>query len=140
MTTRRKIFLLCAGLPGLILALSVVLYFSAAKLINSGSVKEKINAYLIGKAGASVTYGNSEFHLFPLPEIIFHQVNISIPDKAEASVASLRAYPDLWSLIKGKVRIAKLSLEAPQFYVKISEDMEKPSLEQIEEKIRSVVH
>ena len=140
MSIRRKIFLLLAGLLVLILGFSAVLYFSAAKLINSESVKEQIHVYLLGKSGAGIRYGNSEFHLFPLPEIIFHQVNISIPDKAEASVASLRAYPDLWSLMKGKVRIAKLSLEAPQFSVKISEDMEKPSLEQIEEKIRSVVH
>ncbi|MBS1114215.1 MAG: AsmA family, partial [Nitrospirae bacterium] len=140
MSTRRKIFLLIGGLLGLVLVLSVVLYFSAAKLINSESVKEQINAYLIGKAGASITYGNSEFHLFPLPEIIFHQVQLSIPDKAEGSVLSLKTYPSLWSLIKGKVRIAKLSLEAPDFTVKISEDMDKPSLEEIEEKVRSVTH
>ena len=50
---------------GLILGFSVVLYFSAAKLINSESVKEQINAYLLGKSGASIRYGNSEFHLFP---------------------------------------------------------------------------
>src|SRR5512135_1733652 len=119
MTRRRKIFLLLAGLPGLIFVLSIVLYFSAAKLINSGSVKEEINAYLMGKAGASITYGNSEFHLFPLPELIFHQVNISIPGKAEGSVASFRVYPDLLSLMKGRVGIAKVSLETPHFTVKI---------------------
>ncbi|MFZ2196452.1 MAG: hypothetical protein WAV13_01875, partial [Thermodesulfovibrionales bacterium] len=139
MSTRRKIFLLLAGLLGLILVLSVVVYYSAAKLINSESVKEQINAYLIGKAGAGITYGNSEFHLFPLPEIIFHKVHLSIPDKTEGSVVSLKAYPSLWSLLKGKVRVAKLSLEAPDFTVKISEDMKKPSLEEIEEKVRSVV-
>lgn len=139
MSTRRKIFLLLAGLLGLILVLSVAVYYSAAKLINSESVKEQINTYLIGKAGAGITYGNSEFQLFPLPEIIFHQVHLSIPDKAEGSVLSLKAYPSLWSLIKGKVRVAKLSFEAPDFTVKISEDMKKSSLEEIEGKVRSVV-
>ncbi|MCL5023572.1 MAG: AsmA-like C-terminal domain-containing protein [Nitrospirae bacterium] len=140
MTTRRKIFLLLSGLPALILILSALFYFSAAKLINSESVKERIHVYLLGKAGASITYGNSEFHLFPLPELIFHQVNISIPGKAEGSVASLRAYPDLFSLMKGRVWIAKVSLETPHFTVKMSKDTEKPSLEQMEEKIRSAVH
>ncbi len=124
----------------LIFILSVVLYFSAAKLINSESVKEKINSYLMGKAGVSVTYGNSEFHLFPLPELIFHQVNISIPGKAEGSIASLRVYPDLLSLMKGRVGIAKASLETPHFTFKIPKDTKKPSLEEIEEKVRSVVH
>ncbi len=140
MSTKRKIFLLLTGLLGLILVLSIALYFSAAKLVNSESVKGKIQVFILEKTGASIRYGNSDFHLFPLPEIIFHQVNLSIPDKAEGSVASLRVYPDLLSLIKGSVKLAKLSLEAPHFIVNISEDTEKPSLEQIEEKVRLVVH
>lgn len=140
MIRRRKILLLLAGLFGLILALSVLLYFSASKLINSETVKEKINVYLLGKAGAGITYGNSEVYLFPLPEIIFHQVGISIPGKAEGSVSSLRVYPDLLLLIKGRVGIARVSLETPHFAIRMSEDTEKPSLEQIEEKIRSAVH
>lgn len=139
MTTRRKIFLLLAGLLGLIVVLSAVLYFSAAKLINSESVKEKINGYLLGKTGAGITYGNSEFHLFPLPELSFHQVNISVPGKAEGSVVSMRAYPDLFSLMKGRVGIAKISLETPHFTIKESKDTKKPSLEEIEEKVRTVV-
>ncbi len=140
MTTRRKIFLPLAGLAMLIFILSVVLYFSAAKLINSESVKEKINVYLLGKTGAGITYGNSEFHLFPLPEIIFQKVSISIPGKAEGSVSSLRVYPDLLSLMKGRVGIAKASLETPIFTFKIPKEAKKPSLEEIEEKVRSVVH
>ena len=140
MGTRRKILLLISGLLALILGFSVVLYFSAAKLINSESVKEQIHAYLLGKVSASISYGNSEFHLFPIPEIIFHQVNISIADKAEGYVSSLRAYPDLLSIMKGEVRLAKLRLEAPQFTFRISEDTKKPSLEEIEEKVRLVVH
>jgi hypothetical protein len=139
MSTQRKIFVLFAGLLGLIFILSVVLYFSAAKLINSESVKEQIHVYLIKKTGASIRFGNSEFHLFPVPEIIFHQVNMLIPDKTEGSVASLRVYPDFLSLMKGNVLIEKVSLETPHFTVNISEDTEKPSLEQIEKKIRSVV-
>ena len=140
MTARRRIILLLSGVGGVIVALSVVLYFSAAKLINSESVKEKINFYLLGKTGARITYGNPELHLFPLPVVVFHQVNISIPDKAEGSVSALTVYPDLPALIRGRVWIAKLSLEAPHFTVRISKDTKKPSLEEIEEKVRAVVH
>jgi hypothetical protein len=140
MSVRRKILLLLAGLIGLGLVLSVVLYFSAGKLINSESVKEEIRIYLLEKAGAGVTYGSLEIHVFPLPEIIFHRVRISIPDKAEGSVASVRVYPDLLSLVKGKAGIAKVSLENPNFTVDISEKKEKLSLAEIEEKIRSVIH
>ncbi|MGO9614149.1 MAG: AsmA-like C-terminal domain-containing protein [Dissulfurispiraceae bacterium] len=140
MSARRKIFLLFAGSLGLIFVFSVVLYFSAAKLINSESVREQIHVYLIEKTGASIRYGNSEFHLFPFPEVIFHHVNMSIPDKTEGSVASLRVYPDFLSFMKGNVLIARVSLETPHFTVKISENTGKPSLEELEENIRSVVH
>src|SRR5512139_1086984 len=98
MSTRNKIFLLIAGSLVLILISSVALYFSAAKLINSESVKGKLQAYLFDKSGATIAYKTSELHLFPFPEIIFHQVNISIPGKAHGSVESLRVYPGLWSL------------------------------------------
>lgn len=140
MSKRSKLFLLIAGPLVLIFIFSVVLYFSTAKLINSESVKEKLQAYLLGKTGAGISYKTSELHLFPLPEIIFHQINISMPGKAYGSVGSLRVYPGLWPLMKGKVWIARLTLEAPHFTVNISEDKEKPSLEQMEEKVRSVVH
>jgi hypothetical protein len=139
MNRRRKIFLLVAGFTGLVLAFFVVLYFSFAQLINSESIREKINAYLTEKAGASVRYGNSEYHLFPFPELTFHKVNISIPDKAEGSISALRVYPDLWSFIRGRVRFSKAGLEAPHFTYKISEETEKLTLKDIEEKVRSVV-
>ena len=132
--------LLTAILLGLVLVLSVVLFFSAAKLLNSESVKEKLQAYLFDKAGANIKYGNSELQLFPLPKIIFHQVDISIPGKAEGSVTSLIAYPDLCSLMKGRVLIEKVGLESPHFSINISEKTEELTLEEIEKKVRAVVH
>ena len=72
---------------------------------------------LIEKTGADVTYDTPELHLFPLPEIIFHQVKVSIPDKAEAAIESLRVYPSLWSLVRGDAWISKISLEAPHITV-----------------------
>lgn len=140
MIKRRNIFLLLAGLVGLIVVLSVVLYFSAAKLINSESVKEKIQVYILEKTNASIRYGNAEFHLFPFPEFMLHQVKLSIPGKAEGSVSSLIVYPDFLSLMRGKTGIAKVGVEAPHFTVRISEDTKKPSLEEIEKKVRTVVH
>src|SRR5512139_2977160 len=140
MNTKRRIFLLLASLTGLIFILFFVLYYSAAKLIDSEFVKEKIRVYLLEKAGTDITFANSEFHLFPLPEIIFHRVGISIPDKAGGSASSLRVYPNLFSLIRGNFAISKVGIEAPRFTFRISKDTEKPTLEEIEEKVRSITH
>ncbi len=138
MSNKRKIFLLLAGLMGLILIFFCVIYFFAAKFVNTESVKEKMRVYLLEKAGADVTFGNSEFNLFPLPEIIFHQVRLSIPDKAEGSVSYLRVYPSLLSLMRGDSAIAKVAIESPIVTIKISKDTKKITLQEIEEKVRLV--
>ena len=139
MNKGRKIFWLSAGSLGLMFFLVIVLHFSAARLINTDRVKEKMRVMLIEKTGADVTYDIPEFHLFPLPEIIFHHVKVSIPDKAEAFIESLRIYPSLWSLVRGDAWISKISLEAPHITVSITKKKEKLSLTLIEKKLRSIV-
>jgi len=140
MATRNKIFLLFTGSIGTVVLFFIVLYFSVPKLINSEVVKKKVNAYFMEKTGGSLALKKSEIHLFPLPYIVFQQVSISVPNKANGLIQSLGVYPDVWSLIRGDVRFSKLSLESPYFIVALSEDKEKTSLEIIEEKIRSFVH
>ena len=140
MATRNKILLLFTGSIGTVVLFFIVLYFSVPKLINSEVVKKKVNAYFMEKTGGSLALKKSEIHLFPLPYIVFQQVSISVPNKANGLIQSLGVYPDVWSLIRGDVRFSKLSLESPYFIVALSEDKEKTSLEIIEEKIRSFVH
>jgi uncharacterized protein involved in outer membrane biogenesis len=113
MRKRHKIFLILAGFLGMILILSIALYFSAARLINTDTVKDKLRVYFLEKTGAVVGYGTSEIHLFPLPEIIFHKVDIVIPDEAQGTVESLGVYPGLLPLLRGDLAIARLSLKAP---------------------------
>jgi|GEM_PF-862455 len=138
MRKRHKIFLLLAVFTGVVIIASLVLYFAAARLVNTETVKEKLRVYFLEKTGAEVRYGSSELFLFPLPEIIFRKVDVAIPGKAQGSVESVRIYPGLWALIRGDLRIAKLGLEAPRFTVAIMKEKEKPSLEAIEEKLRTL--
>ena len=139
MAIRNKIIFLLAGFIGIVLLFCIVLYFSVPRLINSEVVKEKVNAYFLEKTGGSLALKQSDIHLFPLPHVVFQQVNFLIPDKASGLIQSLSVYPDVWSLVRGELRFSKLSLESPRFTVALSEDIEKKSLEEIEEKIRSFV-
>ncbi len=139
MRKRHKIFLLLAGFMGVVIILSLVLYFSAARLVNTETVKEKLRVYFLQKTGAEVRYGSSELNLLPLPEIIFRTVDISIPGKAQGSVESLSVYPGLWPLLRGDLQIAKLGLDTPRFTVAITKDEKKLSLEVLEEKLRTLV-
>ena len=84
MIKRHHIVRFLIGVFGLIFVLCVLLYFSAA-IINSEYVKERIHNFLIKHTGAVVRYKDSEINFFPFPEIIFHQVDIAIHDKAAGS-------------------------------------------------------
>ena len=128
------------GLIGTGIVLVIVLYFSLPNIINSEIVKKKVNAYFVEKTGGSIAFEKSDISLFPLPHIVIRQVSFTIPKKATGFIQSLDIYPDVWSLVRGDLQFSKLSLESPRFSVALSEDMEKSSLEEIEEKIRSFVH
>jgi hypothetical protein len=139
MATRKKMLYLLTGFLGFVVLLGIVLSFSLPKLINSDAVKKKVNAYFSEKTGGSLALGQTEIHVFPLPHVAFRQVSISIPDKANGFVQSLDVYPDVWSLIRGEAKFSKIRIESPDFTVALSEDEEKLSLEQIEEKIRAIL-
>ena len=140
MATRNKIRLSVIGLLGAVILLFIVLYFSVPNIINSEIVKKKVNAYFLEITGGSIALEKSDISLFPLPHIVISQVSFTIPKKATGFVQSLDIYPDVWLLVRGDLRFSKLSFESPLFTVALSEDMEKTSLEEIEEKIRSFVH
>jgi hypothetical protein len=108
--------------------------------MDSDMVKKRIQTYVVRETGGTLDFRKAELVSFPLPHITFRQVSFSVPDKATGLVQSLDVYPDIWSLIRGDVTFSKLRIESPRFTVALSEDMEKPSLEEIEEKIRSFVH
>ena len=140
MAKRNKILFLLTGFLVIVVLFCIVLYFSVPKLINSEVVKKKVKAYFMEKTGGSLALKQSDIRLFPLPHVVFQQVSFSVPDKATGLVQSLDVYPDVWSLIRGDLQFSKLGLGSPHFTIALSEDKEKISLEQIEDKIKSVVN
>lgn len=140
MAARNKILFLLISFLVTVVLFFIFLYFSVPKIVNSEIVKKKMNAYVLQKTGGSIALKKSEIHLFPLPHINFQQVSISLPNKANGFIQSVDLYPEVWSLIRGNVRLSKIGFESPSFTIVLSEDMEKTSLELIEEKIRQFVH
>ena len=137
MRKRNKILFLLIGSAGIALLFLVVVYFSAPHVINSEIVKKKVSAYFLKTTGGSIAFEKSSLHLFPVPHIDFRQVRISVPNKAEGLIQFVDVYPDLWSLIRGEARFSKVEIESPRLSISLSEKMEKPSLEEIERKLKS---
>jgi len=139
MRLRNKIFFWILGLLGAVALLILALILVIPSFIDSDMVKKRIQTYVVQKTGGTIDFQKAELIPYPLPHIVFRHVSFLIPDKATGQVQSLDIYPDVWSLIRGDEKISKLRIESPRFTVTISEEMEKTSIEQIEEKIKSVL-
>lgn len=135
-----KILFLIIGIFGTVAFISIVLFFSLPKIIDSEIINKRVNAYLFEKTGGGITVEKSEIYLLPLPHIVLRQVVISIPEKTNGLIQSIDIYPNVWAIVRRDVKVSKISLESPRFTIDISEDKEKKSLEEIEDKMRSFMH
>ncbi|HTG01148.1 MAG TPA: AsmA-like C-terminal domain-containing protein [Nitrospirota bacterium] len=141
MTRRRKILLGSA--------LSVVLLVVvAAELVlvylNSSSVKFRIQAAVSEKLGAPMTYDRIELSLLPRPRAAITQLHIQYPHTFRGTLERLTVYPQLLPLFTGKLRLARIQIQQPDFRIilpaaaaKSSE--EAPSLEEMKNNIRSLL-
>ncbi|MCG6535250.1 MAG: hypothetical protein L7F78_11285, partial [Syntrophales bacterium LBB04] len=126
---------------GVILFLMLGLAFLAPKLINSSLVKEKLLHDLSRKTGGTITFQALELSLFPVPRLIIKQAGLAIPQKIEATIASLTIYPQVRPLLRGQVKISKVQAQDPAITITLSDRKEsKPwSIEEISAAIQALV-
>ena len=121
MTKRKKILLWVAALlAGLFIILLLTLQFLAPAILNSGSIKSKIEALASEEIGADITFRRIDLSLFPRFIIVVHQFGLSAPGTAEGMVKTVRVYPKLSHLLVGKFHIARAVVEAPDFAIVVS--------------------
>jgi hypothetical protein len=139
MRKRNKTVLLFVVFVGIAVLLPILLYFSASRIINSEVVKKQVSAYFLKETGGRIAFEKSDLLLFPIPHVDFRQVSISVPNKATGLIQFVDVYPDVQSLLRGDLKFSRLEVGSPRFSIALSEQPEKTSLEQIEQKIKSVV-
>ena len=121
MSKKRKLLLWLGLLTGIVAVLATILFMFASRYINSEPVQNNIRKIVTQHLGKTVTYQRAYLSIFPLPGLAFSQVVITIPRKAAISAQSVSIYPALLPLLTGKVRLAKLKLEAPDITIDIPE-------------------
>jgi hypothetical protein len=138
----RKIVLALLAGAGVLLALLAALFLLAPWLINTAAIKERALALLERETGVRLSYARAEVALFPRPRVEFRGVGLDVPGVAQGTVAALGADPELLPLLRGKVRIGNVLLEAPDFRVHLpaKKKEEKPvSLEEVEKSLSSLL-
>jgi hypothetical protein len=122
---KRKLLLWLGWLTGIVLVLATILSVLASRYINSEPAQNNIREVVTQQLGEMVTYQRAYLSLFPRPGLAFSQVVITIPQTTAISAQSASIYPELLPLLIGKVRLAKLKLEAPDITINIPEKSEK---------------
>ena len=124
---------------GILLLLLVCAAFLLPKFINTAPVKEELQRILSQKISGNLTFRSIDLSLFPVPRLIMDQPQIALPGRLEASIASLKVFPEIIPFFRGQVKITKLQIQDPALTLHIT-DRESgiPSVEQISAALRSM--
>src|SRR4030067_2921844 len=140
MSTKKKIFLWFAGVTGFLLVLILTLALFASRIIDAKYVKEKIVASISQTFSGSVNFQKVDISLLPRPRVTINQAQLSLPEKAEGTIGSLKIYPELLPLLSGNIRIAKIQAEVSDFSLILPKKEEPFSIADIEKKVSTFLN
>jgi hypothetical protein len=112
---RRILFWLAGGLGVIILALLLTLTVVAPRVINLESIKGQIQAEFTKTAGGDLDFERMDLSFFPRPRVIIRWATVEIPERARGTLRSLKICPEILPLFRGRLRVAKVSVEVPDF-------------------------
>jgi hypothetical protein len=140
MNIYKKIFLWFAGITVVLTIFLLTLAILATQFIHVAYIKEKVITTLSKTLEGKIDLQKTELSFFPRPCIKIQQVRVSIQEKVEGSIKSLKIYPEILPLLIGEIHISKIQAESPDFSIWIPESKEKLSLIDIENKLSTLLH
>jgi hypothetical protein len=133
MSRQKKILLWIIGTIGTLSILLLGVFLLLPTLINLEVLRERIEANMSKKAGAKLDFQELELDFFPRPYGLIRQASLSIPEKADGTLESLKVYPKIIPLLIGKFRVSELQVKAPDFKVQLPERPQKKGQQDKEE-------
>jgi len=106
-------------------AVIAAILLSLPLVMNSDAMKARLQARIEQQTNGQVHYQQAEFAFLPRPSITLEQVKFDFPQQAQGSIASVQTYPELWPLLTGQLRLARLVLDSPDIALNLPEA--KPS-------------
>jgi hypothetical protein len=141
MTSRKKILLWLAGIMAVFLAAVI---FLVPVYLNTPSAKGRIEAAVSKRLGGTMSFEKLDLSLFPRPHISISKLKLHYPRTFRGTLLSLNIYPQLWPMLSGKLRFAKIQVLEPDFRIRLpatatESTAEAPSVEEAKKDIRSVL-
>jgi len=108
-------------IKGLVLMVIVVVavMILAASLINLEAIRLDIVARISRSLGGKIQYRAMELAYFPRPHALIHTTEIVLPDSFTIKIHRLKIYPKILPLFKGKLEFADVTLEYPDYFMKL---------------------
>ena len=130
MSRHKKIFRQVIGVLGGLLVLLLAFLILLPRLVNLEPISEKVLAAFSDKVGGELKYQRIDVLFLPNPHLIIHQGKLSISENISGNIKSITVYPEVLPLITGKLRIASVRLEAPDFKIRLSGTLDKDNEKQ----------
>ncbi|MEN8686636.1 MAG: AsmA-like C-terminal domain-containing protein [Desulfuromonadales bacterium] len=122
---RLRNWLLGGGVALVLLLLAGLLL--AGQYLSSPTVINKIQQAVAEQAGIRMEFQALELNYFPRPAIALQQVNLTIPDYGQGTIAEISLAPAILPLLAGDMRLGRLGLEKPQFSLNLPASKAKES-------------
>ena len=103
------------GAIAVLFVLLLILILLLPRIINLEPIRQKVIARVSEEVGGELEYRSIDLSFFPRPRVIIHHASLSIPGKIAGTLESLKIYPRILPLLRGRVRIALVRVEAPHF-------------------------
>ncbi len=98
---------------GIFIILALIISLLLPSFIGSEYLKTKIVEQISLKTGHPIKIQSVDIQFFPILNVEMRHATLSIPGKYIVTIGTLKAYPEILPLFKGKVNINKLYLDTP---------------------------
>ncbi len=100
------------GMGVLLVAVVVFHFLVLPRLVDSATVKTRIQRLVRERWGAAVDFQQLALHLLPRPSLELKDPVLSIPPNIRAKAVSLRLFLQILPLLRGEVRLSTVRLES----------------------------
>lgn len=121
MIKRNRITVGLLTIAVILMTLVLISALLAPRLIHMETVKKLVEEKFSQDTGGTIAYQQLDLSYFPRPHVVIHGITFSIPTDVTGEMPSLRIYPKILPLFRGKFQIARLITEKPQYTIRITQ-------------------
>jgi len=146
MKNLKKTLFRISAVVGVLFVLMVTISLVATRMIDTAVMRSRVQQEISDIAGVDIDFQRLSISFFPSPHLVVEQARVSMVEMFDGTFESLQIFPAIMPLFKGKIGLARIEIESPDFtmpFPAIAPPTEKKeerlSSSAIEEKVTSIL-